>query len=126
MTRLGDGRNSGCGICTPALSAEPDAAQLHDAGGAVYDLAPGALAAVRSSVQSLPADKRIERIKEIVREQQKRRFRDFARDHLPAEDQEHIYQWLDKFVADNEKEISMGFRPRSPADSRYQRRRGPA
>ena len=61
--------------------------------------------AQRTELLSMPPDKRIEAIKEIVREQEKQRFKDFAEYNLPAGDQEHIYQWLDKFVAGHEKEM---------------------
>jgi hypothetical protein len=88
-----------------SLSAEADAVQLHALAVRYSNWLKALAPTVRSSLQSLPADQRIERIKEIVRGQEAQRFREFVNYNLPPNDQEQIYQWLDKFVEENEKQI---------------------
>jgi hypothetical protein len=87
------------------LESRPDAQQLGTVMENYANWLKGLLPAQRSEVLSLPVDQRIGRIKEIVKIQESQRFRDFAELLLPPEDQEKIYQWLDKFVAEHEKEI---------------------
>ncbi|HEX5105162.1 MAG TPA: hypothetical protein VFV87_15185, partial [Pirellulaceae bacterium] len=86
-----------------ALSAGADAEQLHTTAVRYANWLKGLQPGERAEVLSLPADKRIVRIREIVSQQERQRFRDLS--NLPPNDQEFVYQWLDKFVADNEKAI---------------------
>lgn len=59
----------------------------------------------RDELVSLPVEKRIGRIKEIQREQQKQRFRDLT-SKLPPEDFEGIIQWLETFIDSHQEEIA--------------------
>jgi hypothetical protein len=88
-----------------SLSAVPDADQLHGVLERYSNWLKGLNSAQRSEILDMPPDERIARIKELVRIQEGIRFRDFVDYSLPAADQELIYKWLEKFVAENEKEI---------------------
>jgi hypothetical protein len=59
----------------------------------------------RDELVSLPADKRIDRIKQIQKEQQKQRFRDLT-SKLPPEDFDAIIQWLETFIESHPEEIA--------------------
>jgi len=87
------------------LSAEPNAAELMNLMGRYCTWLKILTSRERDEVLSLPEDKRIDRIKEIVRRQEGQRFTQYVKYHLPKEDQEAIYKWLDEFVASHEMEI---------------------
>jgi hypothetical protein len=92
-----------------SLESKPDAEQLSTVMKNYANWLKGLQPTQRSEVLSMPADARIEAIKKIVGEQEKQRFLDFAQLFLPPEDQAQIHQWLDDFVATNEKEIMDAF-----------------
>jgi hypothetical protein len=89
------------------LSAAPDAAQLQGVLVRYSNWLKALQPTLRAEVTNvkLPAEKRIERIKEIVREQETKRFSEFVRFNLPPEDLDAIYQWLDRFVEEKERKI---------------------
>jgi len=87
------------------LSAEPNATELKNLMSRYCNWLKNLSSRDRQDVLDLPADKRIERIKEIVRRQEGQRFTEYVTFHLPKEDQEAIYRWLDEFVASHESEI---------------------
>jgi len=88
-----------------ALAAAADGEQLHTIAVRYANWLKSLQAGERAEVLSLPTDQRISRMKEIMRQQEIRRFKDFANYNLPAADQDQIYQWLDRFVAEHEKEV---------------------
>jgi hypothetical protein len=88
-----------------SLSAQPDAELLQGVLVRYSNWLKGLNPAQRSEILDMPAEERLARIKQIVQVQEQQRFRDFVDYNLPSEDQQHIYRWLDKFVAGNEKEI---------------------
>jgi hypothetical protein len=88
-----------------SLSAAPDAQQLDGVLVRYSNWLRALQSTQRTELLSLPPDERIERIKKLVREQERQRFQDFAESNLPPADQELIYQWLDKFAAQHEEEI---------------------
>jgi len=87
------------------LFAEPNAAELDELMRRYCAWLRNLSSRERQEVLELPADKRIERIKVIVRRQEGQRFTEYVKYHLPKEDQEAIYKWLDEFVASHETEI---------------------
>ncbi|HEX5106376.1 MAG TPA: hypothetical protein VFV87_21300, partial [Pirellulaceae bacterium] len=58
----------------------------------------------RSELLTLPADERIVRIKELLKQQESQRFQAFV-GNLPPEDHTAIFNWLGEFVAEHEAEI---------------------
>jgi hypothetical protein len=58
----------------------------------------------RAELLTLPADKRIERIKELLKQQETQRFQAFV-GNLPDADRQAIFKWLGEFVAQHEAEI---------------------
>jgi hypothetical protein len=58
----------------------------------------------RAEVRDLPADKRIARIKELVRQQEMQRFQAFV-GNLGESDRQAIFKWLGDFVMEHEDEI---------------------
>ena len=61
--------------------------------------------AERAALQGIEEpDKRIARIKEIIQQQEERRFRSYLA-NLPEEDRKTIYAWLGEFVTAHENEI---------------------
>jgi hypothetical protein len=87
------------------LSSSPDSAALEGLMHRYCDWLKNLSSRDRDEVLTLPIDKRIERIKMIIRVQEGQRFRDFVNYSLPPSDQELIYAWLDDFVARNESQI---------------------
>jgi hypothetical protein len=59
----------------------------------------------RDELVSLPLEKRIDRIKQIQKEQQKQRFRDLT-SKLPPEDFDAIIHWLETFIESHQEEIA--------------------
>ncbi|MCI0358048.1 MAG: hypothetical protein L0211_06175 [Planctomycetaceae bacterium] len=87
------------------LASSPDGPELLKLMGRYCDWLKGLNPRERDEVLSLPADKRIARIKEIVSRQEGQRFTEYVNFHLPKPDQDAIYKWLDDFVAKHEEEI---------------------
>jgi hypothetical protein len=87
------------------LSSSPDAAELKKLMGRYCDWLRNLSSAERAEVLSLPPDKRIERIKQIVRRQENTRFQEYAENFLPQEDRDAVRKWLEAFVLNNEDEI---------------------
>jgi hypothetical protein len=56
----------------------------------------------RADLLELPADKRIERIKELKIEQERARLRDLGGKQLPEIDVDAIFNWLDEFMKQHE------------------------
>lgn len=63
----------------------------------------------RADLLELPADKRIERIKEIMQEQERARLRELGGQKLPEADIEAIFNWIDAFVQEHEEEYLQRF-----------------
>lgn len=59
----------------------------------------------RAELLSLPADKRLERIKAMIQSQEDARFRSEVQDKLTREDREAIVKWLLAFVDEHKAEI---------------------
>jgi hypothetical protein len=64
--------------------------------------------AQRAELHDLSADKRVERIKELLKQQEHTRFQDYA-GKLPDEDREAINRWLEDFVTRNQEAIVGAF-----------------
>jgi hypothetical protein len=58
----------------------------------------------RDELRDLPADKRIERIKELLKQQEVQRFQAFV-GNLDEDDRQAIFKWLGDFVTEHEEEI---------------------
>ena len=58
----------------------------------------------RDDLRDLPADKRIERIKELLKQQEMQRFQAFV-GNLAEADRQAIFKWLGEFVMQHEEEI---------------------
>ena len=58
----------------------------------------------RDELRDLPADKRIERIKELLKQQEMQRFQAFV-GNLEEDDRKAIFRWLGEFVTAHEEEI---------------------
>ena len=61
-------------------------------------------AEVRRDVLALPADKRVEKIKSVLREQESQRFRQLA-GQLPQADIDAIFAWLESFIELNQERL---------------------
>jgi hypothetical protein len=87
------------------LVRSPDWPELEKLMGRYCNWLKGLNPRERDEMLSLPADKRIARVKEIVGRQEGQRFTDYITYHLPKPDQEAIYKWLEEFVSNHEQEI---------------------
>lgn len=56
----------------------------------------------RADLLELPADKRIDRIKELMQAQERARLRDLGGKQLPEEDVDAIFSWLEEFMKTHE------------------------
>jgi len=87
------------------LSAEPNATELKNLMGRYCNWLKNLSSAERAAVLSLPADKRIERIKQIVQRQENSRFQEYVEHFLPSEDRDAVRKWLEAFVMRREDDI---------------------
>src|SRR5262245_56059345 len=87
------------------LAASPDWPELQTLMGRYCNWLKGLNPRERDEMLSLPVEKRIARIKEIVIRQEAHRFTDYITYHLPKPDQAAIYKWLEEFVGKHEQEI---------------------
>jgi hypothetical protein len=88
-----------------ALSSAPDAAQLSRVMSRYSDWLKNLEANQRAALLLLPPGERIEKIKELVREQEGRRLGTYVNYNLPDSDRTAIYRFLDQFVEGHEEEI---------------------
>lgn len=63
----------------------------------------------RADLLELPADKRVERIKELMQEQERARLRELGGQKLPEADIDAIFKWLDAFLQEHEDEYMQRF-----------------
>ena len=63
-------------------------------------------ASQRAELRSLDAKQRIQRIKSLLKEQDKERFQRLVEKQLPPEDLETISAWLNQFLAQHKKDIA--------------------
>lgn len=61
--------------------------------------------AERAALLSLPADQRLAKMKEIIRVQEEKQFRELVKSNLQPEDRKAIILWLENFVKTHEKEV---------------------
>ena len=87
------------------ISSSPDAEELQAIMGRYCDWLKNLQSLERDQLLELPADQRIERIKQIVRRQENTRFQEYAENYLPQEDRDAVRKWLEEFVLVNEDEI---------------------
>jgi hypothetical protein len=97
-----------------AITADPNAKELSETATKYARWLAALDPAERAPLLDIQDPKqRIARIKEIMQQQEERRFRFYA-GNLPEEDRKAIYKWLDEWMLANESEI----RERAPRDSR--------
>jgi hypothetical protein len=58
----------------------------------------------RADLLELPPDQRIERIKQLMQEQERARLRELRGERLPEADIDAIFNWLDAFLQEHEEE----------------------
>lgn len=87
-----------------SIEADPHAAELQGTLSR-YHAWLGTLSNVqRDELRMLPADQRIERIKELLKQQEVQRFQAFV-GNLDEDDRKAIFRWLGEFVTAHEEEI---------------------
>ena len=96
-----------------SLSAAPNSPALSQTLDRYCEWLKTLSSAQRAELKDMPAEKRIERIKELLKQQENQRFQEYAAG-LPPEDRDTINRWLDEFVMRNEEEILQ----RLPSDMR--------
>ncbi len=88
------------------LSRDPDAAQLQQVLQRYYDWLSMLTAPEQAKILSLPADQRIEKIRELVRAQDARRVRAMASGfQMSPRDLEVIHDWFHAFLEKHAQEI---------------------
>ena len=82
----------------------PNAARLQRVMSRYTQWLSSLTSAQRSELLTLPADERIDKIKELLKQQENQRFQLYV-GNLPIEDRDAIYQWLERFITRHESEI---------------------
>jgi hypothetical protein len=98
------------------LTASADGAQLESVLERYHAWLATLSSGEKAELLSLPTDKRLQRIKAMMQEQEDKRFRDEVNDRLSRTDREAIVKWLLAFVDSHKQEI---------IDQLPQERRGP-
>jgi hypothetical protein len=98
------------------IIADPQSDRLHQVMVRYHEWLSGLRSRQRADLLSLPAEERIKRIQQIIREQEQRKFAELLEKELPANDLTSISKWLeeslDRFagkIKDNEAEIMASF-----------------
>jgi hypothetical protein len=84
------------------LAASPELEQLM---GRYCNWLKNLSSSERAGLLNLPADQRIERIKQIVQRQENSRFLDYVEYYLPTEDRNTVRKWLETYALSHEDEI---------------------
>lgn len=87
-----------------AIESAPNAPQLQATLSRYHAWLNTLSSGQRSELLSLPPDKRIERIKELLQQQQIQRFQSFA-GNLPQADRDAIYKWVVDFIRRHKEEL---------------------
>ena len=88
-----------------AINSSEDSAQLQSVMLNYHEWLKTLAANQRSELLKLPADERIDQIKQLMEEQRQQRFRDLVRTQLPAEDVRAIFGWLDQYSLNHQDEL---------------------
>lgn len=86
-----------------AITSSAHSQQLHNTLDRYHEWLKSLTTKQRADLLELPADKRIERIKELMQEQERSRLRDLGGKQLPELDIDAIFDWLDEFMKQHEE-----------------------
>lgn len=85
-----------------SITSSANSQQLHTTLDRYHEWLKSLTTKQRADLLELPADKRIERIKELMQEQERSRLRDLGGKQLPELDIDAIFNWLDEFMKQHE------------------------
>ena len=86
------------------ITSAPDADRLQRVMSRYTQWLSSLTSAQRSELLTLPANKRIGKIKELLKQQENQRFQLYV-GNLPTEDRDAIYEWLEAFIKRHESVI---------------------
>ncbi len=85
-----------------SIAASANGEQLHTTLDRYHEWLKTLTTKQRADLLELPADKRVDRIKELMQEQERARLRDLGGKQLPEPDIDAIFNWLDDFMKQHE------------------------
>lgn len=85
-----------------SITAAANSQQLHSTLDRYHEWLKSLTTKQRADLLELPTEKRIERIKELMQEQERSRLRDLGGKQLPELDIDAIFNWLDEFMKQHE------------------------
>jgi hypothetical protein len=86
-----------------SITSSANSQQLHSTLDRYHEWLKSLTTKQRADLLELPAEKRIERIKELMQEQERSRLRDLGGKQLPELDIDAIFNWLDEFMKQHEE-----------------------
>ena len=86
--------------------SHPQGERLHQVMVRYHEWLGGLRSSQRADLLSLEPKKRIERIQQIIKGQEERKFTELLEKELPAEDLRSISQWVDSFITSFSRELS--------------------
>ena len=87
------------------ISSHPDSKKLKRVMHRYYDWLKSLRSSTRAELRDLPKQKRIARIREIMRKQELDRFQRLANDQLPKSDLDWIFKWVQQYVKRHQDEL---------------------
>jgi hypothetical protein len=87
------------------IAASQQSKQLYSTLDRYHEWLKTLTSAQRVELLELPTDERVERIKELMQEQERKRLRDLGGRQLPEADTDAIFKWLEDYMHKNEEQF---------------------